>query len=157
MNVKVILNEPVEHLGERGSICEVKAGYARNYLIPKGLAYEATPAMMARFQQEQKRWLAQQAKEKNSAEALAHRLAGLELTFARRAGEGDTLYGSVTAADIAEAIRQQGFDVDRRKIVLPQHIKRTGTYTAELHLHREVRVPITLQVVALGAEGTPPA
>ncbi len=157
MNVKVILNEPVEHLGERGSICEVKAGYARNYLIPKGLAYEATPAMMARFRQEEKRWQMQQAKEKGNAEALAQRLAGLELTFARRAGEGDTLYGSVTTADIAEAIQQRGFDVDRRKIVLSQHIKRTGTYTAELHLHRQVRVPITLHVNALGAEETPPA
>lgn len=157
MNMKVILNEAVEHLGERGKICEVKVGYARNFLIPKGLAYEATPAMMARFRQEQRRWLTQQAKEKGSAEAMAQRLAGLELTFSRRAGEGDTLYGSVTAADVADAIQQRGFDVDRRKILLPQHIKRTGTYAAELHLHREVRVPITLHVNALGAEGTPTA
>lgn len=157
MSVKVILNEAVEHLGERGKICEVKAGYARNYLIPKGLAYEATPAMLARFQQEQKRWLTQQAKEKSSAEALAQRLAGLELTFLRRAGEGDTLYGSVTTADIAEALEAKGFTVDRRKIVLPQHIKRVGTHTAEIHLHREVRVPITLHVQPLGAEGTAPA
>lgn len=152
--MKVILNEAVEHLGQRGEVCEVKPGYARNYLIPKKLAYEATPAMMARFRQEEKRWLSQQAKEKDSAEALAKRLAGLELTFSRRAGEGDTLYGSVTAADIAEAIREQGFEVDRRKIVLPQHIKRIGTYNAELHLHREVRVPITLHVTALGGGRT---
>lgn len=157
MNMKVILNEAVEHLGERGKICEVKVGYARNFLIPKGLAYEATPAMLARFRQEQRRWLTQEAKEKGGAEAMAQRLAGLELTFSRRAGEGDTLYGSVTTADVADAIQRQGFDVDRRKIILPQHIKRTGTYAAELHLHREVRVPITLHVNALGAEGTPTA
>lgn len=155
MNVKVILNEAVEHLGERGKICEVRRGFARNYLIPKGLAYEATPAMLARFQQEEKRWLTREAKEKGNAQALAQRLAGLELTFTRRVGEADALFGSVTASDVAEAIAERGFEVDRRKIVLPGHIKRIGTYTAELHLHREVRVPITLHVRALGAEGTP--
>jgi large subunit ribosomal protein L9 len=151
--MKVILNEHVPNLGDRGQILEVKPGFARNYLLPKGLAYEATPTNLARFAAEQKRWEAKQEKEKASAAQLAEKLAGLELTFSRRAGEADTLYGSVTAADVAEALEAKGFAVDRRQVVLPQHIKRLGTYTVELHLHRDVRVPITVHVEPLKAQG----
>jgi large subunit ribosomal protein L9 len=122
-------------------------------LIPKGLAYEARPANMARFRQEQKRWEEKQAHEKSAAEALAGGFAGLELTFRRRAGDEDTLYGSVTAADVAAALAERGIEVDRRKIGLEQHIKRLGTFTAEIDLHREVRVPITLHVEREGEEG----
>jgi len=150
--MKVILNDHVEHLGDRGAVCSVKPGFARNYLIPRGLAYEATAANMARFQQEQKRWAVNEAKVKGQAEALAGQLAGLELTFVRRAGEGDALYGSVTSGDVAEAIAEKGFELDRRKIVLAQHVKRLGTFTAEIHLHRDVRVPITLHVEREGGE-----
>ncbi len=144
--MKVILNDHVVHLGERGTECEVKPGYARNYLIPKGLAYEATAANLTRFKQEQKRWDQHEAKEKVSAETLAAQLEGVELTFRRRAGEGDTLYGSVTATDIAEALASRGVPMDRRRIELAGHIKRLGTFTAEIHLHREVRVPVTIHV-----------
>ena len=112
--MKVILNEHVEHVGDRGTVCAVKTGFARNYLIPKGLAYEATAANMARFQQEQKRWAVGEAKAKGQAEALAGQLAGTALTFTRRAGEGDALYGSVTASDIADARSGKGFPIDRR-------------------------------------------
>jgi large subunit ribosomal protein L9 len=144
--MKVILNEHVEHLGDRGVTIDVKPGFARNYLIPKGLAYQATTANLARFKQEQKRWDVKEAKEKIDAESAAARFAGVELTFKRRAGEGDALYGSVTASDIAEALAERGLAVDRRRIALAQHIKRLGTFTAEIHLHREVRVPLTLHV-----------
>jgi large subunit ribosomal protein L9 len=144
--MKVILNEHVEHLGERGATIEVKPGFARNYLIPKGLAYQATPANMTRFKQEQKQWEVKEAKEKVEAEVQAAQLTGIELTFKRRAGEGDALYGSVTATDVAEALHGRGIKVDRRRIDLGQHIKRLGTFTAEIHLHREVRVPLTLHV-----------
>lgn len=150
--MKVILNEHVPNLGDRGQVLEVKPGYARNYLIPKGLAYEATPANLARFQAEQKRWELRQEKEKATASELAARLAGVELTFKRRAGEEDTLYGSVTASDIAEALEAKGFAVDRRKVVLPQHIKRLGTYTVELHLHRDVTVPLVVHVEPLESQ-----
>ena len=150
--MKVILNDHVMNLGERGAVCEVKPGYARNYLIPKGLAYEATPANLTRFKGEQKRWEQHEANEKVSAEALAAQLAGIELTFRRRAGEGDTLYGSVTATDIAEALGERGVTMDRRRIELAGHIKRLGTFTAELHLHREVRVPVTVHVEAEAEE-----
>lgn len=146
--MKVILNENVENLGDRGATCEVKPGYARNYLIPKGLAYLATPANLARFREETKKWEVRQAREKGEAEVLAGRLAGLELSFRRRAGEGDTLYGSVTATDVAEAIAEKGFPVDRRKIHLAHHIKRIGSFTAEVRLHKDVHVPITLHVEA---------
>ena len=150
--MKVILNDHVEHLGDRGAVCTVKPGFARNYLIPKGLAYEATAANKARFQQEQKRWALGEAKAKGQAEALAGQLAGIELTFVRRAGEGDALYGSVTTADIAEALAAKGFTLDRRKIALAQHVKRLGTFAAEIHLHRDVRVPISLHVEREGGE-----
>ena len=153
MNIKVILNEYVDNLGDRGKICDVRAGYARNFLIPKGLAYEATDANMARFQHEQKSWEETQLKERANAESFAAQFAGTELTFNRRAGEGDALYGSVTSSDIADALAERGIEVDRRKIELPQHIKRIGTFTAEVHLHRDVRVPITLHVVRTGEEG----
>ncbi|MGQ9835055.1 MAG: 50S ribosomal protein L9 [Thermoanaerobaculaceae bacterium] len=149
--MRVILNDHVPNLGERGDVLEVKPGYARNFLIPKGLAYEATPANVARFQAEQKRWEQRQAKEKASAAELAEKLSGVELTFTRRAGEGDTLYGSVTAADIAEALEAKGFVVDRRKVALDHHIKRLGTYTVELHLHKDVNVPVVVHVKPQGA------
>lgn len=151
--MKVILNEHVPNLGDRGQVIDVKPGYARNYLIPKGLAYEATPANLARFQAEQRRWELRQESERTMASELAARLAGVELTFKRRAGEEDTLYGSVTASDIAEALEAKGFAVDRRKVLLPQHIKRLGTYTVELHLHRDVNVPLVVHVEPLESQG----
>lgn len=148
--MRVILNDHVPNLGERGDVLEVKPGYARNFLIPKGLAYEATPANLARFQAEQKRWEQRQVKEKASAAELAEKLSGMELTFTRRAGQEDTLYGSVTAADIAEALAAKGFVLDRRKVALDQHIKRLGTYTVELHLHTDVSVPVVVHVKPQG-------
>ena len=150
--MKVILNEHVEQLGERGATIEVKPGFARNYLFPQGLAYQPTTANLARFKQEQKRWEVKEAKEKVEAEAQAANLTGIELTFKRRAGEGDALYGSVTASDIAEALHERGIKIDRRRIELGQHIKRLGTFTAEIHLHREVRVPLTLHVAPEAGE-----
>ncbi len=143
--MKVILNDHVEHLGDRGTTLEVKPGYARNYLIPKGLAYEATPANLARFKEQTKSWEQMEAKNKGEAEHIAGQLAGVELTFVRRAGEGDALYGSVTSSDVADALAERGLTVDRRKIEL-EHIKRLGTFTAEVKLHRDVRVPITVHV-----------
>ena len=152
--MKVILNDQVENLGDRGAICDVKPGYARNFLIPKGIAYEATPANLARFKQEQRRWLEAMQKQKAQAELLAGKIAGLELTFCRRAGDADALYGSVTSTDVAEALEARGFEVDRRKIEIGQHIKRLGSFSAELHLHRDVRVPITLHVVREGEQAS---
>jgi len=150
--MKVILNEYVENLGDRGATCEVKSGYGRNFLIPKGLAYQATKANLARFKQEQRQWDTVQAREKGNAEALAARLTGVELTFVRRAGEGDALYGSVTTHDVGEALAAKGLEVDRRRIALAHHVKRLGTFTAEIHLHREVTVPITLHIEREGEE-----
>jgi large subunit ribosomal protein L9 len=144
--MKVILNDHVEHLGDRGATVEVKPGFARNYLFPKGLAYEATAANLTRFKQETKRWVVKQTKEKTEAEAMAANLAGIELTFNRRAGDEDILYGSVTASDIADALAERGITVERRRIALAQHVKRLGTFTAEIHLHRDVRVPVTLHI-----------
>lgn len=151
--MKVILNDHVESLGDRGAIVDVKPGFARNFLIPQGLAYQATAANMSRFKQEQRRWEQHEEKEKVGAQELASRMTGLELRFLRRAGEGDALYGSVTASDVAQALADKGFNVDRRRIVMEQHIKRLGSFQAELHLHRDVRVPLTLHVDREGEEG----
>lgn len=150
--MKVILNDHVENLGDRGTVCEVKPGYARNYLIPKGLAYVWSEANKARFAQEQKRWEQRQAKEKVAAEDLAAKLAGVELTFKRRAGEADALYGSVTTSDVASALAARGIEVDRRRIEIAHHIKRLGTHEAKIHLHREVHVPLTIHVEREGDE-----
>lgn len=152
--MKVILNDHVEHLGDRGTVCEVKPGFARNFLIPGKLAYEATPGNLARFKQEQRLWLEGQQREKAQAELLAGKIAGLELSFVRRSGDGDALYGSVTASDVAEALAAKGFEVDRRRVELAQHIKRLGTFSAELHLHREVRVPVTVHVLRAGEQAS---
>ncbi len=143
--MKVILNDNVDQLGERGATIEVKPGFARNYLIPKGLAYQATASNLARFKQDTRKWEQAQAKEKGEAEHIAGQLTGIELTFVRRSGEGDALYGSVTSSDVADALAARGLAVDRRKIAL-EHVKRIGTFTAEVKLHREVRVPITVHV-----------
>lgn len=154
--MKVILNDHVEQLGERGATLEVKPGFARNYLIPKGLAFEATAANRARFKEQTKRWEQAQAKEKGEAEQIAGQLAGIELTFVRRAGEGDALYGSVTSSDVADALAERGLAVDRRRIAL-EHVKRLGTFTAEVKLHRDVRVPITVHVTAEAEKQEPGA
>ena len=114
--------------------------------VPEGSRLRGHRRQPARFKQEQKRWEVKEAKEKVEAEAQATHLTGIELTFKRRAGEGDALYGSVTASDVAEALHQRGIRIDRRRIELGHHIERLGTFTAEIHLHREVRVPLTLHV-----------
>jgi len=150
--MKVILNEHVENLGDRGAVCEVKPGFARNYLIPQGLAYQLTEANRARFTQEQKQWEVRQQREKAAAEGIASRMQGVELRFLRRAGEEDTLYGSVTTSDVATALAERGLEVDRRHIVITHHIKRLGTHQAEVHLHRDVHVPIVIHVERAGEE-----
>ncbi|MBF8300620.1 MAG: rplI [Acidobacteria bacterium] len=149
--MEIILREHVDHLGERGEVVKVADGYARNYLLPRKLALLATPGNRKHVERERKITEAREAQEKGQAEALAARLAAVDITIARRVGETGQLYGSVTAADIVEVLKQQGFEVDRRKLILPEPIKAIGDHAVPLKLHRQVAVPLTVHVVKEGA------
>ena len=150
--MEVILRQHVDNLGERGQIVKVADGYARNYLLPRNLALPATEGNKRHVERERKIVEAREAEEKGQAEAMAARLASVEISIARRVGETDQLYGSVTAADIAAHLNSKGFEVDRRKLVLPDPIKTVGEHTVPLKLHRNVTVPLKVVVTKEGAE-----
>ncbi len=150
--MKVILNDYVEHLGERGQVVEVKPGYARNYLLPKKLAYLDTPGNRRLFEQEQKRWEEMDLKRRSAAEQVAASLEGLELIFERRAGEKDVLFGSVTTADIAAGLAEKGVEIDRRKVGLDHPIKELGSFEVPITIHREITVHLPVHVVRPGEE-----
>ena len=145
----VILREHVENLGNRGEVIKVADGYARNFLLPRKLALPATEANKRRVERERHIFEAKEAEEKQTAEAAAARLAGVNLSFARRVGEHDTLYGSVTSADIAEALAAQEVEVDKRKILLTEPLKQLGEFTVPVKIHREVTAEIKVVVVKL--------
>ena len=149
--MEVILREHVDNLGERGQIVKVADGYARNYLLPRKLALPATDGNRRHVERERKIVEAREANEKAQAEAIAARLASVDITIARRVGETDQLYGSVTSADIVEFLTEKGFEVDRRKLILPEPIKAIGDHDVPLKLHREVTVPLKVHVVKEGA------
>jgi large subunit ribosomal protein L9 len=146
--MEVILREDVKYLGKAGELVKVKPGYARNYLLPKGLAFEATDGNRKRIQAEGKARMARAAEEKTGAEALAAQLAGVAVTLARKAGEGDRLFGSITAQDLAEALAAKGHAVDRRRIELEHPIKSLGEHTVPIRLHHEVTASLRVTVVA---------
>jgi large subunit ribosomal protein L9 len=150
--MKVILNDYIEHLGERGDAVKVKPGYARNYLIPKGLAYPDTPGNRARFEEEQAKWEEMDLGRKSAADKMAAELEGTELLFERRASEKDVLFGSVNVADLARELGEKGFDIDRRRIVLEQPIKAIGSYEVAVQIYRDTRVTLPVHVVRPGEE-----
>jgi large subunit ribosomal protein L9 len=149
--MEVILREHVENLGKRGEIVKVADGYARNYLLPRKLALPATDGNRKHVERERKIVEARESQEKAQAEAIAARLAAVDITIARRVGETDQLYGSVTSADIADFLKAKGFELDRRKLILPEPIKAIGDHDVPLKLHREVTVPLKVHVVKEGA------
>ena len=150
--MEVILREHVDNLGRRGEIVKVAAGYARNYLLPRKLALLATDGNKKHVERERKIMEARESEEKGQAEAMASRLGLIEISIARRVGETDQLYGSVTAVDIADYLKGKGFEIDRRKLILPEPIKTIGDHKVPLKLHREVTVPLMVKVVKEGAE-----
>ena len=152
MSLMVILTDHVEHLGERGDVVRVKPGYARNYLLPRALAYPDTPGNRRRFEQEQKTWEHQDLQRRGAAEKLAAELNGTKLAFERRAGEKDVLFGSVTAADIAAALADRGFEIDRRRIVLEHPIKELGAVDVVINIHRGIDVVVPVRVVRPGED-----
>jgi len=145
--MEVILREHVDNLGRRGEVVKVADGYARNYLLPRKLALLVTEGNKKQIDRERGKFEAKELEEQKVAEAVAARLAGVELQIARKVGETEVLFGSVTSADIAEALAAKGFDLDRRKFHLSEPIKKLGDYKASVKLHREVAVEITVHVV----------
>ena len=149
--MEVILREHVDNLGKRGEIVKVADGFARNYLLPRKLALPATDGNRKHVERERKIMEAREAQEKSGAEAIATRLAAVEIAIARRVGDTEQLYGSVTAADIVDLLKTKGFEVDRRKLILPEPLKALGEFDVPLKLHREVTVPLKVKVVKEGA------
>ncbi|OFW24059.1 MAG: 50S ribosomal protein L9 [Acidobacteria bacterium RIFCSPLOWO2_02_FULL_65_29] len=148
----VILREHVDNLGQRGEIVKVADGYARNYLLPRKLALVATEGNKKQIERERVTVEARELEEKKVAEAVAARIATVEIVIARKVGETEALYGSVTSADIAEALAAKGFEIDRRKLHLPEPLKKIGEVDVPIKLHREVTATVKVKVVAEGSE-----
>lgn len=145
--MKVILREDIPQVGRSGEIIEVRAGFGRNYLIPRGLAVLASEKNVRQLEHEKKVIAARQAKLKAAAGGVASQLEKAQVKIARRVGEQDKLFGSVTALDIVEELQKQGISVDRRTIHLEEPIKTTGTHEVEVKLHSEVTAKIKVEVV----------
>lgn len=133
-HVHVVLREDVQHLGTAGELVRVRAGYARNYLLPRAMVSIATAGNIRQIEEHKRQALARAAKLKLSAQALATQLGGVTIEITRQAGEGDRLYGSITTKDVAEAIKAKGFEVDKKSLVLPDSIKQLGEYTVKAKL-----------------------
>ena len=145
--MEIILRQAVENLGKPGDVVKVKPGYARNYLLPRGLAYEATPGNLKRIQQERDRLEAAENTRRDAAQALAEQLEQVSLTFSARVGEEGKLFGSVTTADIAQQLEAQGFHVEKRQIDLHEPIKALGVYRLPIRLHADVKPEIRVWVI----------
>ena len=147
MATEVILRQYVEHLGNRGEVVKVTDGYARNFLLPRKLALRVTDENKKQIERERAKAEAQENEERGSAQHLAEALGAADISIARRVGEHDTLYGSVTSADIAEALNARQLTVDRRKIVLPEPLKTIGEHPVTIKLHRDVTATVTVKIV----------
>jgi large subunit ribosomal protein L9 len=145
--MEVILREHVDNLGRRGDIVKVAEGYARNYLLPRKLALAVTESNKKQIEREKKVAEVRDAEEKSHADALAQRIAEAQIEIARRVGEHETLYGSVTSADVAHALQAKGFDIDKKKVHLPEPLKALGEFTVPVKVHRDVTAQVKVKVV----------
>ena len=150
--MKVILIDEIRGLGSRGDVINVKDGYARNYLLPKNLAREATPGNLKSVEQEKKKWALLAQKEKEQASKAADVVKGTKVVVQKRVGENGQLFGSVTANEIADALNAKGLEVDKRRIELAHPIKSLGTHDVEVRLHKDVSAQIQVEVVPIGVE-----
>jgi large subunit ribosomal protein L9 len=146
--VQIILRQDIENLGDMGDIVDVKPGYARNYLLPQGFAYEATPANLRRHEEERAHLVNRSLRDRDRAEKSAEKLAGVSVTLKVKAGEEGRLFGSVTSSDIAAALGTQGIEVDRHIIRLEEPIKQLGVYKVPIRLHAEVQPEVSVWVIA---------
>ncbi len=146
--MKVFLKEDVKHLGRTGEIVNVADGYARNYLVPKNLAVEANEKNVREFEHHKKMLKEKADKTRAGHEATAERLSSVSLTIKAKAGDEDKLFGSVTNMDIAEALRSEGYEIDKKKIVIEEPIKRLGEYSVEVKIHHDVSAHVKVKVVS---------
>jgi large subunit ribosomal protein L9 len=144
--MELLLKEDVENLGARGDLVKVKPGYGRNYLLPRGLAIQATPGNKKQIELRRKTILKKEAAERDTATQQADLLKDVTLEFARKVGEHGILYGSVTSMDIAEALAAKGYEIDRRRVLLKEPIKEPGEFEAPIKLHREVTTNVKVVV-----------
>jgi large subunit ribosomal protein L9 len=149
--MKVILADDVRGLGHRGDTVTVKDGFARNFLLPQGYAYEATTANLRRLSEERKKYDEKTLHEKRVAEEVSQKVSGLTILIHKKAGEEDVLYGSVTATEIADALAAKGIEVDRRRVELAEPIKRLGSHIVHVRLHRDVVAELTVDVQPIAA------
>ncbi|MFN2530846.1 MAG: 50S ribosomal protein L9 [Pyrinomonadaceae bacterium] len=149
-HTRVLLREDIEDLGARGEIVRVRAGYARNYLLPRNLAVKATAGNVKGIEQERAALLKKEAKERATAEGQSEQMRSLVLEFRRKAGEQGALYGSVTSMDVAEVLRERGYEIDRHRIHMREPLKRLGDFTIPVRLHREVTIDLQVKVVPEG-------
>ena len=150
--MKVILIEEIRGLGTRGDVVTVKDGYARNFLIPKNLAREATTGNLKQVEHEKRKWALLAQEEKNVAQKAADAVKGTRIVIEKRVGEHGHLFGSVTANEIADALLEKGIEVDKRRIELGSPIKNIGLHDVEVRLHRDVTASIQVEVVPMGVE-----
>ena len=155
--MEVILKEDVAKLGSRGDVVRVAEGYGRNYLLPKKLAIEATPANRAVIEQMKAAAVRRVVREKGDAEKLAELLAGVSLSFTRKSGEHDQLFGSVTSADIARELEHKSFNIDRRKIHLDEPLKHVGEFNVPIRLHKDVTAQVKVVIYKDAVAETAPA
>lgn len=146
--MKVFLKEDVKNLGRMGEVLNVAEGYARNFLLPKKLAVEANTKNIKEFEHNKKTIQDKAAKIRDSAKLNADKLSAVSLTIRAKAGEEEKLFGSVTTMDIAEALKAEGYDIDKKKISLEEPIKRLGSYTVEVKIHPEISASVKVNVVA---------
>jgi large subunit ribosomal protein L9 len=144
--MKVILADDVRGVGHRGDTVTVKPGYARNFLFPQGLAYEATEANVRKLTEQKKKYDEKMVHEKVGAQSVAKQIEGMTVVITKKAGEGDVLYGSVTPSEIADALAEKGIQVDRRRIELAEPIKRLGEHRVHVRLHRDVATELVVDV-----------
>ncbi|MGB7068098.1 MAG: 50S ribosomal protein L9 [Pyrinomonadaceae bacterium] len=151
-NTTILLREDIETLGGRGEIVKVKAGYARNYLLPQGLATLATKGNVKQIEQERGALLKKAAVERATADAQKEQMSDIALTFERKSGDHGHLFGSVTSMDIADALKAKGYEIDRRRIILKEAIKETGEFVVNVKLHRDVLLPVSVTVQVEGGD-----
>jgi large subunit ribosomal protein L9 len=145
--MKILLTKDVPKIGKKGEILEAKEGYARNFLIPNGLAVEATESTLKQVEQQKKAQERKKEKEKEAAQALAAKLKGFTITLRHKAGDEGKLFGSITSAEIAEALKAKGFDIDKKQVVLDDHIRLVGHHDVSIKLHPEVTALLPVEVM----------
>jgi large subunit ribosomal protein L9 len=149
-HTRILLREDIDDLGARGEIVRVRAGYARNYLLPRKLAVEATSSNVKGIEQERAALLKREANERATAQAQADQMGKLVLTFKRKSGDQGALYGSVTSMDVTEALQEKGYEIDRHRVHLREPIKRLGDYSVPVRLHRDVTIDLQVKVASEG-------